>query len=115
MTELLGSIQNLIILYAPTILTAAGVVANLFTNLKQIKKITVKDDVKKGLEDVTAKVEELKKSNAEVAERKDLEISTLVAENAKLRAKLNKLISLLGKVEVKDDEVGKDEKIKKDI
>lgn len=86
-------IYELIMMYAPMVLTLAGVLVNFFMILKKLKDINIKEDMNDALKDTDDQIKEL------VAHTKIIQ-----QENQLLRQKTDRLLEALTKVEQKDDD-----------
>ena len=93
MTEAISQIEELIILYAPTVIGIIYTIINWIVIIQKLRGI----DIKKEAEDV------LDSTNNDIKEVIELN-KQLLQQNAELRQKLNILIEALTKIEVKDDE-----------
>lgn len=93
-------IKQLLIEYGPTILAAimSAVVAFIGKKLSANGN-ALENSVKKSMGLLEAK-------NDVRIEQMEQAIQTMALENAELKKKLNRTIELLGKVEVKEDDVG---------
>lgn len=93
-------IKQLLIEYGPTILAAimSAVVAFIGKKLSANGN-ALENSVKKSIGLLEAK-------NDVRIEQMEQAIQTMALENAELKKKLNRAIELLGKVEVKEDDVG---------
>lgn len=93
-------IKQLLIEYGPTILAAimSAVVAFIGKKLSANGN-ALENSVKKSIGLLEAK-------NDVRIEQMEQALQTMALENAELKKKLNRTIELLGKVEVKDDDVG---------
>lgn len=93
MIETINQIEELIILYAPTILSIIYTLVNWVVLLKKLKSIDVKKDAAQAFESTNAEIKEIIQLNKQ-----------LLQQNAELRRKQNDLIEALTKVQVQDDE-----------
>lgn len=93
-------LKQLLIEYGPTILAAimSAVVAFIGKKLSANGN-ALENSVKKSIGLLEAK-------NDVRIEQMEQALQTMALENAELKKKLNRTIELLGKVEVKDDDVG---------
>ena len=90
---MLEQVYQLIMLYAPMILSVLTVLVNFIVLFKKIKDITVKEQVNNALIDTDTQIKELVNQTQMV-----------VQENQALRKKQNQLIEALTQIEVKDDD-----------
>ena len=86
-------IYELIMLYAPMVLSVATVLVNFIVLFKKIKDINVKEEVNNALIDTDTQIKELV-----------TQTQMVVQENQALRKKQNQLIEALTQIEVKDDD-----------
>ena len=93
MIETINQIEELIILYAPTILSIIYTLVNWVVLLKKLKSIDVKKDAAQAFESTNAEIKEIIQLNKQ-----------LLQQNAELRRKQNDLIEALTKVQVQDNE-----------
>lgn len=93
MNKMLEQIYELIMLYAPMILSVVTVLVNFIVLFKKIKDINVKEEVNNALIDTDTQIKEL------VAQTQ-----MVVQENQALRKKQNQLIEAITQIEVKDDD-----------
>ena len=93
MIETINQIEELIILYAPTILSIVYTLINWIVVLKKLKSIDVKKDAEQACEKTNSDIKEVIELNKQ-----------LLQQNAELRRKQNDLIEALTKVQVQDDE-----------
>ena len=90
---MLEQVYQLIMLYAPMILSVLTVLVNFIVLFKKIKDINVKEEVNNALIDTDTQIKELVSQTQMV-----------VQENQALRKKQNQLIEALTQIEVKDDD-----------
>ena len=90
---MLEQVYQLIMLYAPMILSVLTVLVNFIVLFKKIKDINVKEEVNNALIDTDTKIKELV-----------TQTQMVVQENQALRKKQNQLIEALTQIEVKDDD-----------
>ena len=90
---MLEQIYELIMLYAPMILSVLTVLVNFIVLFKKIKDINVKEEVNNALIDTDTQIKELV-----------TQTQMVVQENQALRKKQNQLIEALTQIEVKDDD-----------
>ena len=90
---MLEQVYQLIMLYAPMILSVLTVLVNFIVLFKKIKDINVKEQVNNALIDTDTQIKELVSQTQMV-----------VQENQALRKKQNQLIEALTQIEVKDDD-----------
>ena len=90
---MLEQVYQLIMLYAPMILSVLTVLVNFIVLFKKIKDINVKEQVNNALIDTDTQIKELVNQTQMV-----------VQENQALRKKQNQLIEALTQIEVKDDD-----------
>ena len=90
---MLEQVYQLIMLYAPMVLSVLTVLVNFIVLFKKIKDINVKEEVNNALIDTDTQIKEL------VAQTQ-----MVVQENQALRKKQNQLIEALTQIEVKDDD-----------
>lgn len=93
MLEQAEQVYQLIMLYAPMVLSVLTVLVNFIVLFKKIKDINVKEEVNNALIDTDAQIKELVNQTQMV-----------VQENQALRKKQNQLIEALTQIEVKDDD-----------
>lgn len=93
MLEQAEQIYQLIMLYAPMVLSVLTVLVNFIVLFKKIKDINVKEEVNNALIDTDTQIKELV-----------TQTQMVVQENQALRKKQNQLIEALTKIEVKDDD-----------
>lgn len=93
MTETINQIEELIVLYAPTVVGIIYTIINWIIVLKKLKGIDVKKEAKDVLDSTNQDIKEVIELNKQ-----------LLQQNAELRQKQNSLIEALTKIEVKDDE-----------
>lgn len=93
MLEQAEQVYQLIMLYAPMVLSVLTVLVNFIVLFKKIKDINVKEEVNNALIDTDTQIKEL------VAQTQ-----MVVQENQALRKKQNQLIEALTQIEVKDDD-----------
>ena len=93
MLEQAEQIYQLIMLYAPMILSVLTVLVNFIVLFKKIKDINVKEEVNNALIDTDTQIKELV-----------TQTQMVVQENQALRKKQNQLIEALTQIEVKDDD-----------
>lgn len=93
MLEQAEQIYQLIMLYAPMILSVVTVIVNFIVLFKKIKDINVKEEVNNALIDTDAQIKELV-----------TQTQMVVQENQALRKKQNQLIEAITQIEVKDDD-----------
>lgn len=93
MLEQAEQIYQLIMLYAPMVLSVLTVLVNFIVLFKKIKDINVKEEVNNALIDTDTQIKEL------VAQTQ-----MVVQENQALRKKQNQLIEAITQIEVKDDD-----------
>ena len=90
---MLEQVYQLIMLYAPMVLSVLTVLVNFIVLFKKIKDINVKEEVNNALIDTDTQIKEL------VAQTQ-----MVVQENQALRKKQNQLIEAITQIEVKDDD-----------
>ena len=90
---MLEQVYQLIMLYAPMILSVLTVLVNFIVLFKKIKDINVKEEVNNALIDTDTQSKELV-----------TQTQMVVQENQALRKKQNQLIEALTQIEVKDDD-----------
>ena len=90
---MLEQVYQLIMLYAPMILSVVTVLVNFIVLFKKIKDINVKEEVNNALIDTDTQIKELV-----------TQTQMVVQENQALRKKQNQLIEALTQIEVKDDD-----------
>lgn len=93
MLEQAEQIYQLIMLYAPMVLSVLTVLVNFIVLFKKIKDINVKEEVNNALIDTDAQIKELV-----------TQTQMVVQENQALRKKQNQLIEAITQIEVKDDD-----------
>ena len=93
MLEQAEQVYQLIMLYAPMVLSVVTVLVNFIVLFKKIKDINVKEEVNNALIDTDTQIKEL------VAQTQ-----MVVQENQALRKKQNQLIEAITQIEVKDDD-----------
>ena len=93
MLEQAEQIYELIMLYAPMVLSVDTVLVNFIVLFKKIKDINVKEEVNNALIDTDTQIKELV-----------TQTQMVVQENQALRKKQNQLIEALTQIEVKDDD-----------
>ena len=93
MNKMLEQVYQLIMLYAPMVLSVLTVLVNFIVLFKKIKDINVKEEVNNALIDTDAQIKELV-----------TQTQMVVQENQALRKKQNQLIEALTQIEVKDDD-----------
>ena len=93
MLEQVEQVYQLIMLYAPMVLSVVTVLVNFIVLFKKIKDINVKEEVNNALIDTDAQIKELV-----------TQTQMVVQENQALRKKQNQLIEALTQIEVKDDD-----------
>ena len=90
---MLEQIYELIMLYAPMVLSVVTVLVNFIVLFKKIKDINVKEEVNNALIDTDTQIKELV-----------TQTQMVVQENQALRKKQNQLIEAITQIEVKDDD-----------
>lgn len=90
---MLEQVYQLIMLYAPMVLSVFTVLVNFIVLFKKIKDINVKEEVNNALIDTDAQIKELV-----------TQTQMVVQENQALRKKQNQLIEAITQIEVKDDD-----------
>ena len=90
---MLEEVYQLIMLYAPMILSVLTVLVNFIVLFKKIKDINVKEEVNNALIDTDTQIKELV-----------TQTQMVIQENQALRKKQNQLIEALTQIEVKDDD-----------
>ena len=90
---MLEQVYQLIMLYAPMILSVLTVLVNFIVLFKKITDINVKEEVNNALIDTDTQIKELV-----------TQTQMVVQENQALRKKQNQLIEALTQIEVKDDD-----------
>ena len=90
---MLEQVYELIMLYAPMVLSVVTVLVNFIVLFKKIKDINVKEEVNNALIDTDTQIKELV-----------TQTQMVVQENQALRKKQNQLIEALTQIEVKDDD-----------
>lgn len=93
MLEQAEQIYQLIMLYAPMVLSVLTVLVNFIVLFKKIKDINVKEEVNNALIDTDTQIKELV-----------TQTQMVVQENQALRKKQNQLIEAITQIEVKDDD-----------
>lgn len=93
MLEQAEQIYQLIMLYAPMVLSILTVLVNFIVLFKKIKDINVKEEVNNALIDTDTQIKELV-----------TQTQMVVQENQALRKKQNQLIEAITQIEVKDDD-----------
>ena len=93
MLEQAEQVYQLIMLYAPMILSVLTVLVNFIVLFKKIKDINVKEEVNNALIDTDTQIKELV-----------TQTQMVIQENQALRKKQNQLIEALTQIEVKDDD-----------
>lgn len=93
MTETINQIEELIVLYAPTVVGIIYTIINWIIVLKKLKGIDVRKEAKDVLDSTNQDIKEVIELNKQ-----------LLQQNAELRQKQNSLIEALTKIEVKEDE-----------
>lgn len=93
MIKMLEQVYQLIMLYAPMVLSVLTVLVNFIVLFKKIKDINVKEEVNNALIDTDTQIKELV-----------TQTQMVVQENQALRKKQNELIEALTQIEVKDDD-----------
>lgn len=93
MLEQAEQIYELIMLYAPMVLSVVTVLVNFIVLFKKIKDINVKEEVNNALIDTDTQIKELV-----------TQTQMVIQENQALRKKQNQLIEALTQIEVKDDD-----------
>ena len=93
MNKMLEQVYQLIMLYAPMVLSVVTVLVNFIVLFKKIKDINVKEEVNNALIDTDTQIKELV-----------TQTQMVVQENQALRKKQNQLIEALTQIEVKDDD-----------
>lgn len=93
MLEQVEQVYQLIMLYAPMVLSVVTVLVNFIVLFKKIKDINVKEEVNNALIDTDTQIKELV-----------TQTQMVVQENQALRKKQNQLIEALTQIEVKDDD-----------
>lgn len=93
MLEQAEQIYQLIMLYAPMVLSVVTVIVNFIVLFKKIKDINVKEEVNNALIDTDTQIKELV-----------TQTQMVVQENQALRKKQNQLIEAITQIEVKDDD-----------
>ena len=93
MLEEVEQVYQLIMLYAPMVLSVVTVLVNFIVLFKKIKDINVKEEVNNALIDTDTQIKELV-----------TQTQMVVQENQALRKKQNQLIEALTQIEVKDDD-----------
>ena len=90
---MLEQVYQLIMLYAPMVLSVLTVLVNFIVLFKKIKDINVKEEVNNALIDTDTQIKE-----------RVTQTQMVVQENQALRKKQNQLIEALTQIEVKDDD-----------
>ena len=93
MIKMLEQVYQLIMLYAPMILSVLTVLVNFIVLFKKIKDINVKEEVNNALIDTDTQIKELV-----------TQTQMVIQENQALRKKQNQLIEAITQIEVKDDD-----------
>lgn len=93
MLEQVEQVYQLIMLYAPMVLSVVTVLVNFIVLFKKIKDINVKEEVNNALIDTDTQIKELV-----------TQTQMVIQENQALRKKQNQLIEALTQIEVKDDD-----------
>lgn len=93
MTETISQIEELIVLYAPTVVGIIYTIINWIVVLKKLRGIDIKKEARDVLDSTNNDIKEVIELNKQ-----------LLQQNAELRKKQNDLIEALTKIEVKDDE-----------
>lgn len=93
MLEQAEQIYQLIMLYAPMVLSVLTVLVNFIVLFKKIKDINVKEEVNNALIDTDTQIKELV-----------TQTQMVIQENQALRKKQNQLIEAITQIEVKDDD-----------
>ena len=93
MIKMLEQVYQLIMLYAPMVLSVLTVLVNFIVLFKKIKDINVKEEVNNALIDTDTQIKELV-----------TQTQIVIQENQALRKKQNQLIEALTQIEVKDDD-----------
>ena len=93
MLEQAEQIYQLIMLYAPMVLSVVTVLVNFIVLFKKIKDINVKEEVNNALIDTDTQIKELV-----------TQTQMVIQENQALRKKQNQLIEAITQIEVKDDD-----------
>ena len=93
MLEQVEQVYQLIMLYAPMVLSVITVLVNFIVLFKKIKDINVKEEVNNALIDTDTQIKELV-----------TQTQMVIQENQALRKKQNQLIEALTQIEVKDDD-----------
>lgn len=94
MTEILDTVYELIILYAPMIITVVSTLVNFVMIFKKLNEIKIKDEMNEALQGTNTDVQELTD-----------QVKLLCQENENLRRRTNQLLEALTKVEVQDDTI----------
>ena len=90
---MLEQVYQLIMLYAPMVLSVLTVLVNFIVLFKKVKDINVKEEVNNALIDTDTQIKELV-----------TQTQMVVQENQALRKKQNQLIEAITQIEVKDDD-----------
>lgn len=90
---MLEQVYQLIMLYAPMVLSVLTVLINFIVLFKKIKDINVKEEVNNALINTDTQIKELV-----------TQTQMVVQENQALRKKQNQLIEAITQIEVKDDD-----------
>ena len=90
---MLEQVYQLIMLYAPMVLSVLTVLVNFIVLFKKIKDINVKEEVNNALIDTDTQIKELV-----------TQTQMVIQENQALRKKQNQLIEAITQIEVKDDD-----------
>ena len=93
MIKMLEQVYQLIMLYAPMVLSVLTVLVNFIVLFKKIKDINVKEEVNNALIDTDTQIKELV-----------TQTQMVIQENQALRKKQNQLIEAITQIEVKDDD-----------
>ena len=93
MLEQVEQVYQLIMLYAPMVLSVVTVLVNFIVLFKKIKDINVKEEVNNALIDTDTQIKELV-----------TQTQMVIQENQVLRKKQNQLIEAITQIEVKDDD-----------
>ena len=92
MLEYLTQFENLIILYAPVIMSVISTISTFAVAIKKLSSIKITDETKKLLDNTNVEIEKVIEINKQ-----------LINQNAELRKKINTVIESLTKIEVKDE------------
>ena len=90
---MLEQVYQLIMLYAPMVLSVLTVLVNFIVLFKKIKDINVKEEVNNALIDTDTQIKELV-----------TQTQMVIQENQAVRKKQNQVIEALTQIEVKDDD-----------